>query len=307
MQLPPDQVERFYAIWKPLLLFVNRRLRLVPKMLAPDFKGPWDLEKVRKLRDALWADDALRTAFIAENPAGLSAADLAIVDSWSNRVEGKFFVLRHLKKYSIFLSEKDQTVYGVLGLASSLKEVLPFVPIYTEAVLLPFEGPIIYDSLVVPYNISFGKGYRDSFERTYKDAQERGAIVTSLLPPATPASREERQEAARATNAKVLDAFRTHLFRAGLSPKVVERDLGNVGELAESYLLRQEEPRSLREIDSDEVEGYLARLSGPDGPSEGKRKQALTSLKRFLRFLRDTERMDYDAAEAALGALKGRG
>jgi hypothetical protein len=117
MQLPPDQVERFYAIWKPLLLFVNRRLQLVPEMLAPDFKGPWVIEHVRKLRDALWADDSLRTDFVAENPAGLSAADLAIVDSWSSRVAGRFFVLRHLKKCSVFLSEKDQTVYGVLGLA----------------------------------------------------------------------------------------------------------------------------------------------------------------------------------------------
>src|SRR5688572_3187599 len=37
MQLAPDQVERFYAIWKPLMLHVNRRLRLVPEMLRPDF------------------------------------------------------------------------------------------------------------------------------------------------------------------------------------------------------------------------------------------------------------------------------
>ena len=28
MQLSPDQVERFYAIWKPLILFINHRRQL---------------------------------------------------------------------------------------------------------------------------------------------------------------------------------------------------------------------------------------------------------------------------------------
>ena len=63
MRLPPAEVERFYSIWKPLLLFVNRRLRLVSRMLEMTADGPgsWDVEDVRVLRDALWADDALAT------------------------------------------------------------------------------------------------------------------------------------------------------------------------------------------------------------------------------------------------------
>src|SRR5947209_8819153 len=101
MQLAAPRVEQFYDIWKPLLLFVNRRLQLVPEMLAPDFTGPWNVPDVAKLRDALWADDSLREAFVAENPAGLSAENLAIVASWRHRRSGAFYVLRHLKKYSL--------------------------------------------------------------------------------------------------------------------------------------------------------------------------------------------------------------
>jgi len=85
MKLTAPEVERFYAIWEPLIFFVNRRLRLVPEMLGDDFKGPWDANKFVKIRDALWADDSLRQAFIAENPAGLSAEDLALVESWKHR------------------------------------------------------------------------------------------------------------------------------------------------------------------------------------------------------------------------------
>jgi hypothetical protein len=272
-------------------------------MLRPDFAGPWDISQVAKIRDALWADDSLREAFIAQNPAGLSAQDLALVQSWRQRKEGKFFVLRHLKKYSIFIAES--AVYGVLGLASPLAEVVPFVPCYVETVLLPFEGVIIYDSLIAPWNITFGSGYRRSLEETYKDAKERGAIITSLLPPAHPPSREAKQAEVRATNARVLEAFRTHLFRSGRSPKVVERDLANVTAFAESCLLQQPEPRSLREFGSAEVRAYLGQLRRA---ASGKRQRppALISLERLLRFLRDTGRMDYDAAQYLLEILRGR-
>src|SRR4051794_28728838 len=117
MQLPPDQVARFYGIWQPLLLFVNGRLGLVPGLGDPAVSGPWEVSNVLKLRDALWADDSLRRDFIAENPAGLSAADLAIAQGWDGRLAGKFYALRHLKKHTLFLPEGRKVVYGVLGLA----------------------------------------------------------------------------------------------------------------------------------------------------------------------------------------------
>jgi hypothetical protein len=246
----------------------------------------------------------LREAFIAENPGGLSAKDLALVASWEHRRAGPFYVLRHLKKYSLFMGGTPSTVYGVLGLVSPLEELVPFVPCYVQAILLPFEDRIIYDSLMAPYNITFGRGIRQSLEQSYRDAKERGAIVTSLLPPPVPSSSKEHQKAAHATNTQVLDAFRTHLFRAGLSPKVVERDLANVTVFAEEYLLRQPEPSSLREFGSEELGAFLGEASAARGA--GQRRQMLTSLKRFVRFLRDTERMDYDGAEYALEVLKGQ-
>src|SRR5436309_1344092 len=130
----------------PLMLFVNRRRRIVPDMLPADFDGPWLPSQVVQIRDALWADDSLLEAFVAKNPAKLPAEDLEIAASWRHRREGDFFFLRQLKKYSIFIAAKESAVYGVLGLASTLDEVVPFIPCYARAVLLPFEDRIIYDS-----------------------------------------------------------------------------------------------------------------------------------------------------------------
>lgn len=293
MQLNEAEVEQFYAIWKPLLLFVNRRLRLVPQMLDPQFAGPWQIDRVMVLRDALWADDALREAFVAENPAGLSGEDLGIVTSWRHRVSGTFSVLRHLKRYSIFLGE-DSTVYGVMGLASPLSEVTPFVPCYLKAVLIPFGDRIIYDSLLVPYNVHLGPGIRTDLEHRYADARERGAIVASLPRP----SPSVDPEVARSSNAKVVAAFRTHLFGSGLSERVVGRDTATVEELAQQ-LLGQEPPRSLRELDADAIRWFLTQ--------HGHDKTVLTGLKRFVRFLRDTDRLDFNQATNALDVLSGRG
>jgi hypothetical protein len=302
MRLSPDQVEHFYALWKPLILFVNERLRLEPALLGAGGDEPWDPQKIYTVREALWADDALREAFLAENPAHLSPADLAIVDSWQYRVAGTFCIFRHLKKHSLLIKDGPREVYAVLGLASALDEIVPFTPCYAKAVLLPFEGRIIYDSLLVPYNVYLGPGIRRGLANAYKDAKERGAIITAL-PPGGPAGREEEQAEAHEVDARVLEAFRKHLFRAGFSPKVVERDVAAVTAFAE-WLAARPEPRSLRDFGGGEVRDYLAQLS-PEGRTGAKRGPGRTGLTRLLRFLRDTGRMDYETARAGLALLKG--
>ena len=88
MRLPVHQVDRFYSIWRPLLFFANERRRIVPSLLGADETTPLPPQEVVKIRDAIWADESLREAFIAQNPAGLSAEDLALVDSWKYRRQG---------------------------------------------------------------------------------------------------------------------------------------------------------------------------------------------------------------------------
>jgi hypothetical protein len=306
MPLPIQQIQRFYSIWRPLLYFANEQRRIVPSLLGADETTTLPAQDVVKIRDAIWADDSLREAFITQNPAGLSASDLALVDSWSYRLQGKFYVFRHLKKHSIFIDDKDPAgVYAVLGLYSPIAQVVgPYLPVLVQAALLPFEDQIIYDGLVLPYNITFGPGIRGNLKHIYEDAKERGNLITSLLPDAQPARREERIAAARATDAKVLDAFRKHLYQSGLSSRVVERDVASVTTFATAYLANQPEPHSLREIQLAEVEDYVSGLPGQSSKAEMARRQAVTAFKRFFRFLRDTERMDYLIAEETLRALR---
>jgi hypothetical protein len=107
--------------------------------------------------------------------------DLSVASSWSKRIEGKFILFRHMKKHSIFLGTEDPPrAFGVQGLASGLDEAFPYPPVLVEAVLLPFEEKLIYDSFLVPYNISFGGGIKRSFNESYRQAKSYEGIITSL-------------------------------------------------------------------------------------------------------------------------------
>jgi hypothetical protein len=175
MRLAPSQVQRFYSIWKPLLLYVNEKYKLVAGM---DFDDPRCIPDIHRLRQALWDDDSVLDMFALENSVGLTKEDLALVKSWRHRVVGKFFILRQLKKHAIFMT--DDKVYAVLALESFFEELVPQIPAYVEAILLPFEGQIIYDTLLAPYPIVFGRGIQANMKEEYMAAKKRGKIIETL-------------------------------------------------------------------------------------------------------------------------------
>jgi hypothetical protein len=289
MQLSPHQTERFYRIWYALFRFVNEQRQLVPTL--PNIPGEASISSsdAFKLRNALWADDTLRERFIATNPAELSPADLALVESWRYRLAGTFFIVRHLKKYSIFLVDQPpEHAYGVLGLVSPIEEVVgPILPLLVQAVILPFEGQIIYDSLLQPYTVTFGANIRHRLNETYRTIQEREGITTMLEPSNAPTNLDEVRSAVLARNAKILNAFRRDLARRGLSSTMVEQHASNIENFAQTWLLAQDTPRGLLDMTLADVQTYLDTAGN---------KANKTSFKRFVRFLIETGRMDYEQA-----------
>jgi hypothetical protein len=297
MVLPPDETDRFYRIWFALLHYVNARRRLVAPFPPTWGEAPLPTEDAYELRNALWADDALRERFVAENPARLPPADLALVASWRHRLEGDFIIERSLKPHTVFLSEGSPTrAYGVLGLVSPVEEIVGTpLPVYVQAVLLPFEGRIIYDSLLAPYPIAFGPGIRRSLREAYRDAQEREGVLTALSPPAAPPGPEARRAALRRRAGRVLAAFRTDLLRAGLSPPTAERHVATVAAFMDDHLLGQTPPRGLLDLTRQDLRAYLTTTG---------RTANRVSFRRFVRFLSATGRLDYDLADDLAAYLR---
>jgi hypothetical protein len=133
----------------------------------------------------LWADDNLREQILAEGAVGLGDAERELVASWRHRVSSSFIVFRHLKKHSIFLSK---SAYAVLGIYTPLEVMLAQVPMYVNAVLLPFRDVIITDGTIESpgLHISFGGGARRIFREQYNEARDDGRIVTALPAPIVP-------------------------------------------------------------------------------------------------------------------------
>ena len=228
MLLPPYELELFFRLHRALMFFVNQRLRVIPDDLAtPEDYAALSPETQVKVRNAFLANTHLIESFVAENPAHLSGNELDIVRSWRHLVYGKFYVLRDLTKYTVFLTTTDPAIaYGVLALSQPFEDLIgPYLPVMTQTVLLPFKGKIVYDGLMSRFNISFGPGIRRSLNESSKEAKARHGIVTSLpmpqeslspkvqrvRPVPRPASREEKDEALGVIIGLIEDFCQKHL------------------------------------------------------------------------------------------------
>ncbi len=183
MTLPPQDGALFFQLMWKLQYYVNQKLGFYKNIASPEEYANLPTKKKLKARDALWEHPELIESFTQENPNNLSDEELEIVRRWKGFVKGSFFILRHLKKGSIFIGKKDE-VYAVHGIQDPLDEVIPSyaLPRMVEAILLPFKGQIIYDGLLSGYSIHFGGGIRGDFDHTYKAAKAKDRIITTLEP-----------------------------------------------------------------------------------------------------------------------------
>lgn len=179
----------FYKLYAALCSYANGKLKLVlGEFAAPEQFTSLPPEIRLKVRDALYVQPELIDQFVQENPAQLTAEELAIVAGWKHAVIGNFYVFRYLKQYTVFLTDKTPPkAYGVLALASPFEEVVgPYLPVLVKGVLLPINGRIIYDGLLTTYRISFGPGIRRSLNADFKRAKDTLGIITSLPEGSTP-------------------------------------------------------------------------------------------------------------------------
>jgi hypothetical protein len=202
--LTPQDADLFCKLHRSLMCFVNERLQIVPDVATPEqFSALLPATRL-KVRKALLDEMDLIQLFVDANPFNLTDDELEIVRSWKHQFFGKFFVFRYLKNYTVFLSTEEPAVaYGVLALTQPFEELIgPYLPVWTETVLMPFKGKIIYDGLMSSFNISFGPGVRRNLNESYKHAKKRLNIVRSLpaderpVPERTP-TRQETKVTAR--------------------------------------------------------------------------------------------------------------
>lgn len=186
MNLATQDAQLFFKLFLALLAYTNRQLRVVPKVSKPTDLHRLGTERTAKIRDALYEHSELFDHFISDNPEGFNSEELKIIASWKHRISGEFYLMRYLKKYGVFMSAKEaEHLYGVLALFDPFDAVLRAqpLPVLLKATLLPFKGQIIYDGLVAPYTILFGRGITSDLKRTYNRLKEKEGIIEQLVNP----------------------------------------------------------------------------------------------------------------------------
>jgi hypothetical protein len=185
MNVSTEDADLFFHLMWPLQFYVKQRLQLLPHLDTLEAYRSAAAEEKLAARNALYENLNLLDDFVTENPAGFSADELAIVKSWRRLVRGNFYIERFLRSGAIFIGgENSSQVYAVLGLYDEIKDIFYAspLPIYVQAVLLPFKGRIVYDGLLSAYRVYFGSGIRGDLKETYMAAKQKGRIVETLEP-----------------------------------------------------------------------------------------------------------------------------
>ena len=182
MVLSESDVKLFYRLYHSLLFYVNLRHKIIGGLNRPADIHKLNLDDLQKLKDRLYLFPDLIDSFVKANTENFSPLELEIVSTWKNFVKGRFYIVRHLKNYTVFLDSRDPAkAYGVLGIITSFEEMIgPNLPIVVEVVLLPFKNRIIYDGTLLSFNVLFGKGIRRSINDSFSQAKTSFGIITSL-------------------------------------------------------------------------------------------------------------------------------
>lgn len=181
------EAEHFYKLQRSLFLYANSKINLVQNLTHESLRQ-LDLNKVFELRSYIFNEadtTSFINEFINENPEALTEQDLSIINSWKYFINDSFLAYKEMKDYHIFLHESDDDtkVYAVKSLVSDISEILDMdLPVFTEAILLPFKGAIIYDGFLLQssYNLYFGSGIRAGFKEAFEQAKIDYGIITSL-------------------------------------------------------------------------------------------------------------------------------
>jgi hypothetical protein len=198
--LDEEDEERFLELYGRLLTYVNERFSVIEEIETyEDFEQQFT-DELAPIRDTLYDEDteAIITDFVNENPAGLSDADLAQVEEWTDYEHGDFAVMEHREEDTVFLDPDEPRAFGVKSLRLPFSEYLPEedlpLPV-ADVVLLPFDGVIVSDGWLrhdlMGSMVWYATGI--DIDAAYEEATHRFGIVESLPPVSEPAKSAAEQ------------------------------------------------------------------------------------------------------------------
>lgn len=180
MYLADYEAKTFYKLWLGLLEYTNQKYHVAPQIKEMVHAETLNPQELVPIKNKLWEDKLLIDEYLEEHKSFLSSREIELITNWKRHVGGRFVIIKHLKKYSVFMDQKNGgKLFGVVGISNPIQEMYQ-LPVYVDAVLLPFNGRIIYDSLMISYNVSFGSGIKAGFNDDYRRIKNIYGIIAEL-------------------------------------------------------------------------------------------------------------------------------
>lgn len=167
----------FYKLWIPMLEFTNQKYHVIDSDIHFIYRVPMNPNDTMQVAQFLWEHINCIDEYLDQEKLPQEHED--IVRRWKERITDTFVIERHLKKGSIFISDKND-VYLVKGLYSSYEELVPCLPVAVKITLLPFGNAIISDGLFIAYPVIIGPGLAKCYKATYMEAKNNKTIITSF-------------------------------------------------------------------------------------------------------------------------------
>ena len=136
MNLSQADVSLFYKLWYELIWSINHKHGIVPKFDKPIYGKPADQQAFFSIRNKMWKNPYWIDDFLSESEFGaLNEIERSIISRWRNEfVSGRFLVMQHTSKYTIFMNY-DVDIKGAnvpKAMAARYAEIAKVIEVYCD-------------------------------------------------------------------------------------------------------------------------------------------------------------------------------
>ena len=170
------QCRRFFAMFDALTEYANERLDVVDadELHTDDARGMDEAAQAEVSRE-IWQNLGVIDDFVRDNPAGLTAGELACVASWREGLSGMFLVDVFPDGEVRFMG--SGYAFEVVGFSKEIVPMLRELPAAVQTTLLPFDGVIVYAEYMDLQMVDFGDGMLNLFDEEIERISDEGLIV----------------------------------------------------------------------------------------------------------------------------------
>lgn len=180
MRLEEKEYYEYLAVHPKLLYYAGIKNKILPTSTTlKDFIN-MDAQEKYPTRESLYENIGLIDQYLEEKSGELSTSQVEMIQQFKYFQKGTFYIMKMTEKETLFMD--DDFVYSVLALND------PFIyffqnwsiPIMVEAVLLPYNGKIIYDGMISNYPIHIGRTMASGLKNEFNLKKGKHGIIKKL-------------------------------------------------------------------------------------------------------------------------------